>query len=344
MSLEPATIVAQIAPQRSTQYTKLAQTLAPHELLLSPVGGDILGQIQEVNLGGQNYLRFDLPTLPTPKQLYHLGTLATLSAFFLYHPQIGEHPGPFLAPLTPTFAPKFPPDLAITRRYRGKTNELFTHFLCNIAKFSSRFAHQPWKELQILDPLMGGGTTLFTGLVLGADVAGIEQSAPDVKSTVAFLRQYMRDQAIACEIKEERLRQLGLRWRCTVGRRPRKNHPKQESPQQSIFVCGDTLDAQRLLNGFRPHLIIADLPYGVQHRGDLFHLLENALPVWTRILRSGGAIVFAWDATRLSREKVIAAVSIHKALYVQNNAPYDQLAHQVDRVIKRRDLLLLLHR
>ena len=88
-----------------------------------------------------------------------------------------------------------------TRRYRGKTNEIFTHFLCNVARFSSEYATQPWSALRVLDPLAGGGTTLFVALTLGADVAGIEQNRDDVKSTVAFLQQYTREARIPCSLK-----------------------------------------------------------------------------------------------------------------------------------------------
>ena len=50
---------------------------------------------------------------------------------------------------------------------------------------------QPWSTLRVLDPLAGGGTTLFVALVLGADALGVEQSARDVASTASFLQRYL---------------------------------------------------------------------------------------------------------------------------------------------------------
>ena len=324
------TLLAQIAPQRSTQYATLARDLATPELQLSPLGPQITG-IELVTLGGQAYLRCTLRQAPTPAQLRELGMLAMTSAFFLYYERIGEVTGPLLHPLETGFQPLLPPDLVATRRYRGKTNELFTHFLCNVARFSSDFADQPWSNLFLLDPLMGGGTTLFTGLVLGAQVAGIEQDTEDVKSTAAFLSQYLQQERISHRMQPERLKKLGLRWTFAIG--------KKES-RQCLMVNGDTLQAPALLAGFKPHLVVADLPYGIQHQGQLTTLLSNALPVWVSMLRPGGALALAWDATRFPRAMMIETVSALRELTVYNTPPYDQLAHGVDRVIKARDVLV----
>lgn len=257
--------------------------------------------------------------------------LAMTSAFFLSYDRIGEVAGPLLRPLETGFQPLLPPDLMATRRYRGKTNELFTHFLCNVARFSSDFADQPWSNLFLLDPLMGGGTTLFTGLVLGAHVAGIEQDTEDVKSTAAFLSQYLQQERISHHMQPERFKKLGLRWTFAIG--------KKES-RQCLLVNGDTLQAPALLPGFKPHLIVADLPYGIQHQGQLTALLNSALPVWVSMLRPGGALALAWDATRFPRATMVESVSALAELAVYNTPPYDQFAHGVDRVIKARDVIV----
>ncbi len=324
------TLLAQIAPQRSTQYATLASALAPAELHLSPVGRQ-LSALESITLGGQAYLRCTVDKAPTPGQLHELGMLAMTSAFFDYYDHIGAVEGPLLRPLETGFQPTLPADLVTTRRYRGKTNELFTHFLCNVARFSSDFADQPWSELFLFDPLMGGGTTLFTGLMLGAQVAGIEQATEDVKSTAAFLSQYLQQERISHKMQPERIKGLGLRWRFSIGK---------GVGQQCLMVNGDTLQAPALLPGFKPHLLVADLPYGIQHQGQLTALLTGALPVWVAMLRRGGALVLAWDATRLARPIMLDTLGAFTELAVYASAPYDQFAHQVDRVIKQRDVVV----
>jgi hypothetical protein len=56
-------ILAQIAPQRSTQYAELATALAPYELRLSTLGAQV-GEIRPRTLGGLDYLQFELPAEP----------------------------------------------------------------------------------------------------------------------------------------------------------------------------------------------------------------------------------------------------------------------------------------
>ncbi len=327
-----STYLAQIAPQRSTQYAALTSTLAPHELALCPLGQPA-SNVATVSLAGQAYLKFDLSSALEETARRELGTLAMTSAFFDYRQTLEGEIGPWLRPVETDFAPAFPPDLVMTRRYKGKTNELFTHFLCNVARYSSAFANTPWADLRVLDPLAGGGTTLFVALVLGANAYGVEKDQRDVESTATFIEQYAREQGISCSLKEERLKKLGHRWWFTLGR---------QTPSQCVLINGDTAQALELMNNVKhPHLIVGDLPYGIQHEGRLAGLLTTALPVWASLLLPGGAMALAWDSTRLPRADMIALAQSACSLTVVDTPPYNQLAHRVDRVIKRRDVLVL---
>ncbi len=328
------TLVAQIAPQRSTQYADVAGALAPHELALSPVGR-LMTEVCAIRLGGRPYLRFDLSAAPDEAQRGELGALALSSGFFTYHERIGELQGPFLRPLETCFAAALPQDLLMARRYRGKTNEQFTHFLCNIARFSSGYADRPWDALSVFDPLAGGGTTLFAALTLGANAAGVERELGDVESTAAFLGEYLREHGVPFDLKQERLRKLGHRWSFAIG----KATPRVVR-QRCLLAHGETARSPELIAGFRPHLIVTDLPYGIQHHGPLVALLSAALPAWTSLLAEEGALVFSWDATRFPRPDMIALVESAAALRVFNQPPYDRLGHRVDRVIKQREVLV----
>ncbi|MEM7533008.1 MAG: hypothetical protein AAF639_12585 [Chloroflexota bacterium] len=387
MNPETITLIAQIAPQRSTQYASLAATLAPYELMLSPLMNntppgvvDKDSGIEFVEYGKQPFLKFT-PSLNTPitALFSEMATMATLTMFFYYYNAIIQSKGPFFKPIDLFFEPVFPWSLMSTRRYRGKTNELFTHFLCNIARYSSDFSTQPWSSLQLLDPLAGGGTTLMTGLVLGADVAGIELNHQDVQSTATFLRQFLQEARISHRVHEATLKKANLKknivkntakktanqkpghqWQFEIGKKQRKRRadnplPKNQlhesnSPrlQHCTLSSGDTTDLKLLLPKSRPHLIVTDLPYGIQHQGQhqgqLITLLENALPIWTDVLQKGGVMVYSWDATRFPRDEMISVVQTvcpPSVLSVLNGPPYNTLAHPIDRVIKRRDVLVL---
>jgi len=328
------TYVAQIAPQRSTQYAALADALAPHELMLSPLGAGITG-ISPLQLGGRSYLRFAYEGALDAAQRRELGMLAMTSAYFEYRDAISDAGGPWLRPIDTDYQPVFPLDLIMTRRYKGKTNELFTQFLCNIARHSSAFANEPWDALRVFDPLAGGGTTLFAALLLGANVAGVEKDSGDVESTATFIEQYAREQGIPCRVKEERLKKIGRRWWFALGKAT-----EGAGPKQCVIAIGDTAHSADLMSSVKkPNLIVTDLPYGIQHHGELSELLSKALPVWTTLLLPGGALVMSWDSTRFARADMIALVQSASSLLVLNDAPYNQLAHRVDRVIKQRDVL-----
>ena len=324
------TFLAQLAPQRSTQYSDLVAALAPHELALCPLGQPVR-DLAPVTLGGQAYLRFTLDAWPDANALRELGMLATVRSLFEQADALEGRAGPWLRPLELGFTPTLPPELVMARRYRGKTNELLAHFMLNLARAAGDFARTPWSDLRVLDPLAGGGTHLFTALVLGAEAAGVEQDEQDVRTGAAYLRDYCRKAGIACRVQEERLRAIGRRTVLTIGKTP---------PRRCIFAHGDTVQSAAFLTGFKPHLIVTDLPYGIQHLGPLRDLLTRSLPVWAGLLPPGGVLVFAWDATRFPRAEMISLVETSAPLAVRGAPPYDQLAHRVDRVIKQRDILV----
>ena len=323
------TYLTQIAPQRSTQYGALAEHLAPIELALSPFA-ERTSASELVTLGGQRYLRVTADAAIDELVRAHAGRLAATRAWFESRDEVAGERGPWLRPLEVDAASAWPEELVSARRYKGKTNELFTRFLCNVARHSSAYANTAWGELRLLDPLAGGGTTLFTALSLGADAFGVEKSLEDVQGTAAFFRQFCREADIDCDEREERMKGVGRRWRFTRG------------AQTLVAAAGDAADAAKLLNGMkRPHLIVTDLPYGVQHNGPLLELLASALPAWEAWLEPGGAIAFSWDATRFAREQMIAHVERCCGLRVRRGEPYDAMAHAVDRVIKQRDVVVI---
>ena len=74
--------------------------------------------------------------------------------------------------------------------------------------------------------------------------------------------------------------------------------------------------------------------------GEIEHLLTQALPAWERLLLPGGTLALAWNATRIERAELQRLVTTHTKLRVLTDAPYTQLEHTVDRVIKKRDVLI----
>jgi len=332
-------LALKIRPQRSTQYANMTEKLAAPELLASPLGLAIK-QIDPLTLAGQGYILVTLDEEcirslhPSLEDI--LPRLGATSEAYEFFEHIAEIEGPFLRPLETAFTPFVPLEMAEVRRYKGKTNEVFTHVLLNIAIFAGAYSNQFTGRLRVLDPLAGGGTTLFLALAAGYDAFGIEQQRQDVETTAVFVRQYLNSERIPCKELDERGRRAGRRYQFEIGHKG--------STRELVLAHGDACEADRHMRevpgGPHMHAIVADLPYGIQHFGEIAGMLNKALPVWERMLLPGGRIALAWNATHVEPSALVESLERHPHLRVRNDPPYTQLTHTVDRVIKKRDIVV----
>ncbi|HEV2656152.1 MAG TPA: hypothetical protein VGT82_14395 [Ktedonobacteraceae bacterium] len=330
-------LALKITPQRSTQYAHMTAALAAPELLASPVAAS-LREIVPITLAGQHYLLVDgeEEVLSSSNTLQVLSRFGASSEMYEYFEQIGSVPGPLLRPVEPHFTPFVPLEMAEARRYKGKTNEVFTRVLLNAALFAGSYAEDFTGRLRILDPLAGGGTTLFIALAYGYDAFGIELERQDVETTAVFVRQYLEGERISHKELDERGRRAGRRYQFEIG-------PKNDR-RYFALAHGDTREASMHMRdipgGPRFHAIVGDLPYGIQHFGELVSWLSAALTEWEKLLLPGGTLALAWNATRIERAEMIELIERSTSLHVRNEPPYTQFAHAVDRVIKKRDILI----
>lgn len=307
------------------------------ELLASPCAA-FISNVAPVTLAGQNYLLItaDDTLLSSPDTLNILERLGATSEVYEYFERIGDVPGPLLRPVEPQFAPFVPLEMAEARRYKGKTNEIFTRVLLNVALFAGNYAQRYAERLRILDPLAGGGTTLFLALAAGYDVFGVEIERQDVETTAVFVRQYLESERISHTELDERGRRAGRRYQFEIG-------PRNER-HLLVLTQGDTREADQhmrdISGGPRMHAIVGDLPYGIQHFGELSSWLGTALPVWEHMLFPGGTLALAWNATRIERDAMVELIERCTKLHVRNDEPFTQFVHTVDRVIKRRDIIV----
>lgn len=326
-----------IAPQRSTQYASMTATLAMPELLVSPLGSAV-NAITPARLAGQEYLltTLDEERLSMAAMLDVLARLGTISEAYEYFERVGEVQGPLLRPLEPHYTPFVPLEMAEARRYKGKTNEIFTRVLLNVALCAGDYNAQFTGRLRVLDPLAGGGTTLFLALAAGHDAFGIELERQDVETTTVFVRQYLENEHIPYKEIDERGRRAGRRYHFEIGHKGKT--------RSLVLVHGDSAQAdmhlREVVGGPRMHAIVGDLPYGIQHFGEISALLDKALPAWERMLLPGGTLALAWNATRIERAAMVELLERQTHLKVRDEPPYTQFVHAVDRVIKRRDIVV----
>jgi SAM-dependent methyltransferase len=330
-------LALKITPQRSTQYTNMTVALAIPELLSSPLH-TIISDVTLTTLGGQRYVLVTIDdNQPSSSALNDiLDRMGATSEVYEYFEQIGPVTGPLLRPLSPRFTPFVPLEMTEARRYRGKTNEIFTRVLLNVALFAGAYSGKMGERLRILDPLVGGGTTLFLALAYGYDAFGIELERQDVETTAVFIKQYLTGEHTPYKERDERARRAGRRYVFEVG--------KKGETRTLVLVHGDAAEAdlhmREVPGGPHMHAVVADLPYGIQHFGEIADLLTRSLPAWERLLLPGGTIALAWNATRIERAAMVELIEHCTNLHVCNEPPFTEFIHTVDRVIKKRDLVV----
>jgi tRNA G10 N-methylase Trm11 len=218
-------------------------------------------------------------------------------------------------------------DLLTIQRYAGKTNEQFTALLVNVTA-----AAATGDVRRLLDPLCGRGTTLNQAVVWGLDAAGVEVDRRDVDAYRTFFLTWLKDKRV-----KHRSSVVGRRFSVVYG-------PSKRTVE---VVAADTVDAGAHLRTRSFDVVVADLPYGVQHgsrsagtglRRSPEELLVEALPVWHRMLRPGGAMGLAWNRRTLDRGRLVELVEA-AGLRPERRVGDDAFVHRVDRSITR-DLLV----
>lgn len=241
------------------------------------------------------------------------------------------------------------PGISALLKYTGKTNESFTRMLINLAVYSGNFENG---KIKLLDPLAGKGTTLFEGLVCGYDVSGIEIGPKVVAEVHTFFKKYLEREKFKHTITDEKISGANKSF---AGRKisfsfaKTKEDFKDNLAKRLEIVCGNSLYADKFFKKNSFDVIVADLPYGIQH-GNVTNekqssqtrnpkeLLKSCLPVWTELLKCGGTIALSWNSFLLSREDVCALVK-QKGLFVFDDVIYASFEHRVDNAIKR-DLIV----
>ncbi len=200
-------------------------------------------------------------------------------------------------------APGFamPEALVYGAKYRGKTNEIVTQLAVNVGlAFAETGAV---KTLRLLDPMAGRGTTLFWALRYGMDASGIELDA----AALDGLQQHVKKQTKLCRIKHEQSHgYVGKRNRRELGR-----FIEFRFGERTLrLTAGDSRDVAGLAQHKTFHLLVADLPYGVQHvssggtRNPLQTVSECA-PAWADCLRPGGVMVLVFNSYQPKRSELV---------------------------------------
>ena len=330
-----------ILPSANRVYTAAAAWLAVAELAAfsDSVLRGTLSAGEVTHHGGVPYVEFAAERL-SPEDTSFLANMSSIYALF-------EVSGSLLRPMELNRLDRYDDDLITIQKYQGKTNEQFTKLLLNVTLLASAFGPQMLsRQLAVLDPLCGRGTTLNQALTYGYDAAGVDLDHRDFEAYSAFIKTWLKRKRIKHKVTfDGPVRRDGK----VAGRRLQasmaasKQEQKAGRTQRLDVVCADTTKAAEFFKPGTFDLVVTDAPYGVQHGSRSAtsglarrpaDLLTAAVPVWASLLRPGGAVGIAWNTLVAPREEA-AAILAAADLEPVESEPYLQFRHRVDQAIVR---------
>lgn len=299
--------------------------------------------IKPTTIAGVSYIEFISPELGS-KDIQYLSNLSFVYALFKLNDRTSDNNIPILTPVTITPLDLYDDDLISILKFAGKTNEQFTKLLLNVTLMASSSAGTMQRRLDILDPLCGRGTTLNQALMYGYNAAGIEIDQRDFEAYGQFINRWLKDKRLKHKSSTHELRKDGKlqAQRLQINFANSKEAYKKRNVQELDVVLADTLQAKDFFKRNSFDLIVTDLPYGVKHNNQSakgqsrspLALLEQALPVWTTLLRAGGAIGISWN-TYLARKPELIALLEASELKVYSLTTENLFRHKVDQAIMR---------
>ncbi len=325
-------------PHANTRYFDSLRKLAHQELKCMLGAANIPAETAWQELGGAPWLVVSCPPLSASA----LRLISGHSSFYM----AATIENGLLRPLSMKEKDYLPSDLAEVLKYKGKTNAAFTRLMINCALCASAFSLSG-EPLHIIDPLCGKATSLFCALQRGYHATGVDIDSRDLQEAGDYFGRYLQ---------MHRIKHLKNRGSMTVPGAKSAVFTSWEfadSPAHYTagdtrtlkMIHGDTTFTSALMKANTAHLLIADLPYGVQHApqagqraGSFFSMLKDALPGWRKVLQPGGAIALSFNTYTLKKADLKSMIA-DTGFTVLTAPPYDDFDHWVEQAVQR-DLVI----
>ena len=326
-------------PHANARYQQESQRLAQAELQLILARRAPQAEVSVGSDASLPSLRIDVPGQLGADAIEAIRGHSLLYGLF-EHREDGS-----LMPLCGRAAAAIGEDLPAILKYKGKTNELFTQLLIDLALYASDFwdADGP---LRLLDPMCGRATAPFIALNRGWDAVGADIDRADLKEAERFLKRYLEYHRFK--------HALSRTSRTLAGKKAVPVVSFETAATPEAFKAGRTvslslieLDAARaaeVLGRAAFHLVVCDLPYGVRHDahlpnaprgGNWLETLTSQLSAGCMtMLKPGGAVAVSVNAQTFPRKRVRACMA-QAGLEVMSGGPYDDLEHWVEQAITR---------
>ena len=279
-------IAVQISPEAKSAYFKDYLQVARQELQ-QVAGWSDVGYRQA---GALEFFELDCEQADMPRLL----RLSFVQGLYSIE-------GSCLAPIDELADFRLHEDFVFGSKYRGKTNERLTQMLINVGL--SAIGRDPGEGVKLLDPMCGRATTLLWAMRYGITARGIEQDA----KAIADIRQSLK--------KWTKLHRQKHKMMDGFIGKPNKNGLGKfldfnaEAATMRVVVS-DARQADQIFKKDKFDLLVSDLPYGVQHfttdktRNPLA-VIDESITAWKHCLKSGGAIVLAFNSYIPKRTAII---------------------------------------
>ena len=235
-----------------------------------------------------------------------------------------------------------PDDLPHVLKYKGKTNADFTYLMLHCAKAASAFARTE-EPLLVLDPMCGKATTLFCAMCEGSHAVGIETDMKSLQEADTYYARFLKLHRLKHKRTEQSrtLPKGGSAQAVAFEAAADAQAMKQGGGIRLELINSDAARAAEVVKPNSCHLIVSDLPYGVQHApkenggmSALTKLISRVAPGCVRVLKPGGALAFSFNLNTLRRRDV-EQVLADAGLEVLTEGPYADFSHWVEQAVDR---------
>ncbi len=336
-------------PGHNRVYFETAQKLALYEFEIAASALSCTwSNLQNQTICNNSYLTFETETPLSQNDIKIISRLSFVYAVFAVEKICG---GNYFLPIEMQCDYFTDESISMILKYTGKTNEIFTRMLINIAYFSQKNITEKisgGENINILDPVAGKGTTIYEGIMRGYNSYGIEIGSGVTDEAYNYLKRYLESAHYKFSLDTVRI--SGANKSFTAARHSfiiakTKEDMKSGLIRTAEFIAGNSVYANQFYKKDFFDLIVGDLPYGIQH-GNVTNeaqssktrnpaeLLSVCLPSWINVLKSGGVIALSWNSNVLLRIKMIQIFE-QSGLSVMDTPPYNTLGHRVDTSIMR---------
>jgi len=332
-------------PGHNRVYYKEAAQLAVSELSIASKRLSV--KCTDVGIQEVAGVRYITLTCDDELSSQDITVLSRLSFVFAIFNQFGLHAEDGLLPISLEVCEYLDSKISTIQKYAGKTNELFTKMMVNVALLASDYNYDD--DIRLLDPVAGRGTTLNEATVYGFSAFGIEIEQKSVHENQIFFKKHLQNERLKF-VADKRMvygknKKEAIYMHEFEYANSKEVFKNKEERKQLGLICGNSQDADKYFKKNCFNLIVGDLPYGIAHGNtganksttgtrNPSELVESCLPAWKSVLKKGGTIVLAWNSFVLSRLK-LAEVFATSGFKVLDAKPYQGFEHMVDKSIKR---------